>query len=91
MSHPCFHPLRAIPSTVPSDDLNISPIDGYPFSVCRSMRDVQLLSCCHGVLAYVCKFTGNIDEQNFVVTKSNGDSGQLVNRYQYLHNTKVTT
>ena len=90
-SHPYFHQLRAISSTVPSDDLNISPVGGYTFSICRSTQNVQLLSCCNGVMVYVCKYIGKIDEQNFVVTKVNGDSGQLVNRYQHLHNTKVTT
>ena len=74
--HSYFHPLRAISSTVPSDDLNISPLDGDIFSVCRSMPNLQLLSCDNGVLAYVCKYIGKIDEQNFVVTKDNGDSGQ---------------
>ena len=54
------------------------------------MQNVQLPICCNGVLAYVCKYIGKIGEHNFVVTKVDGDSGQLVNRYQHLHNTKVT-
>ena len=41
-------------------------------------------------MAYACKYIDKIDEHNFVVTKVNGDSGQLVNRYQHLHYTKVT-
>ena len=39
----------------------------------------QYVECCNGVLAYVCKYIGKIDEQNFVVTKVNGNSGQLLN------------
>ena len=85
-SHPNFHPLRVIHSTVPSDDLNISPLDGYTFSICRSMQNVQLLSRYNEVLAYVFKYIGKIDEQNFVATKVNGDSGQLVNRYLTIQN-----
>ena len=65
-SHPYFHPLRAIPSTVPSDDLNMSPVGGNTFSICRSMQNVQLLSCYNGFMAYVCKYISKIDEQNFV-------------------------
>ena len=55
------------------------------------MQNIQLLSHCNGGLACVCKYIGKIDEQNFVVTKFNGGSGQLVNRYIHLHNTKVAT
>ena len=51
----------------------------------------QLLICFNGVLPYVCKRIGKINGQNFVVTKVNGDSGQLVNRYVHIHHTKVTT
>ena len=58
-THPYFHPVWAIPSTVPSDDLNISPGDGYIFSLCRSLQNVQLLSCCNGVLACVSKYIMN--------------------------------
>ena len=57
-THPYFHPLRAIPSTVPSDDPNISRVDAYTFSTYRSMQDVWLLSCCNEVLAYVYKYIG---------------------------------
>ena len=77
--------------TVTSDDLNISPVDGYTCSICEYMQNVQLLSCCDRVLAYVCKYIGKVDDQNFVVTKDNGDSGQLVNRYIHLYNAKVNT
>ena len=35
---PCYHPLRLIPSTIPSDDLNISTFGGCTVSVCRSMK-----------------------------------------------------
>ena len=41
-------------------------------------------------MVYVCKYIGKIDEQNFVVTKVNGDSVKLVDRYVYLQNIKVT-
>ena len=74
--HSYFHPLRAISSTVPPDDLNISPVDSYTFLVCRYMQNVQLLGCCGGVLVYVYKYIGKIDEQNFVVTKVKDDSDQ---------------
>ena len=83
--------MRVIPFNIPSDDLNISPVDGYKFSICRSKQNLQLLSCCNGVLYCIYNYIIKTDGQNFVETKVYGDSGQLVNMFQHLYKTKVTT
>ena len=85
-----FKPKRHIPPINPSDDKNISPVEGKTFSMCRSMQNIQLLTDCGGVNKYVCKYIGKIDEKNFVVAKVDG-RGQLVTRNEFLHNTKVET
>ena len=87
-----FHPKRHVPPTNPSNDMNISPVDGYTFSVCKSMQNVQLLTECGGVNKYVCKYIGKIDEQNYVVVNTdNAQNGHLMTQATFLHNTKVAT
>jgi predicted GIY-YIG superfamily endonuclease len=87
---PFFHPKRHVPPTNPSDDLNMSPVEGKTFSVCRSMQNAQLLTDCGGVNKYVCKYIGKIDEKNYVIVNVDG-KGQLTTKSVFLHNTKVTT
>ena len=73
-------------------DMNISPVEGYTFAVCRSMQNCQRLTHCGGCSKYVCKYIGKIDEQNYVVVGMNGKkSGSLISNAQFLHNTKVTS
>ena len=86
-----FHPKRHIPPTNPSNDMNISPVEGYTFSVCRSMQNIQMLTGCNGVSKYICKYLCKIDEQNYVIVSTNKDSGNLVSRSTFLHNTKVSS
>jgi hypothetical protein len=52
---PLFHPKHHIPPTNPSNDMNILSVEGYTFSVCRSMQNLQQLTACNGVNKYVCK------------------------------------
>jgi hypothetical protein len=85
-----FHPKRHIPATNPCGDTNMSPVEGYTFSVCRSMQNLQILVGTGGVNKYVCKYIGKIDETNYVVIKIDGH-GRLVTRAHFLHNTKVTS
>lgn len=87
---PFFKPKRHIPPTNPSDDMNMSPVEGKTFSVCRSMQNAQQLTECGGVNKYVCKYIGKIDENNYVVVNVDG-KGQLVTKAVFLHNTKVVT
>ena len=87
-----FHPKRHIPPTNNTGDMNISPVEGYTFAVCRSMQNCQRLTHCGGCSKYVCKYIGKIDEQNYVVVGMNGKkSGSLISNAQFLHNTKVTS
>ena len=91
-SIPFFHPARHIPPTNPTNDMNISPVEGYTFSACRSMQNAQMLTACGGVKKYVCKYIGKIDEQNYIVVSVDGSkSGSLVTKSSFLHNTKVTS
>jgi hypothetical protein len=87
-----FHPKRHIPPTNPNGDLNISPVEGYTFANCRSMQNIQVLTQCGGVNKYVCKYIAKLDEQNYVVVRTDKQkNGCLVNIATFLHNTKVTT
>ena len=87
---PFFHPKRHVPPTNPTNDINISPVEGYTFSVMKSMQNIQRLTGTGGCSKYVCKYIGNIDEQNYVVVEVNGE-GKLMTKAHHLHNTKVTT
>ena len=49
----------------------MSPVEGYTFSNCRSMQNIQLLTQTGGVNKYVCKYIGKVDEQNYVADKAN--------------------
>eukprot|EP00957_Ditylum_brightwellii_P079961 6081110-Ditylum_brightwellii.AAC.1 len=69
----------------------MSPVEGYTFYVCKSMQNAQLLTECGGVIKYVCKYIGKIDEQNYVIVGiDNKGSGNLRTRSTFLHNTKVS-
>ena len=87
---PFFNPKRHIPPTNPTDDINMSPVEGVTFSVLRSMQNIQQLTDCGGVKKYICKDIGKIDENNYVVVYVDG-KGQLVTKAFFLHNTKVVT
>jgi hypothetical protein len=90
--HPFFNPKRHIPPTNPTNDMNMSPVEGRIFSVCRSMLNVQQLTECGGVNKYVNKYITKIDEQNFVIVNVDGQrNGALVTKSQFLHNTKVVS
>ena len=84
--------MRHIPPTNPNGDLNISPVEGYTFVNCRSMQNIQVLTQCGGVNKYVCKYIAKLDEQNYVVIKTDNFKNEcLVKKAVFLHNTKVTT
>ena len=89
--HGFFHPKRHIPPTNPNDTLNISPVEGYTFSILRSMQNIQSLTHTNGLNRYVCKYIGKIDEQNQIFIRSHpNDPSKLVSSSNFLHNTKVT-
>ena len=91
-SNEYFHPKRHIPPTNPTGDINMSPVDGYFFTACRSMQNVQWLTQCGGVNRYVVKYIGKIDEQNYVIICTDSQqNGKLVSKAYFLHNTKVST
>lgn len=90
--HSYFHPMRHIPPTNPNDDFNISPVEGYTFSICRSMQNIQNLTHTNGLNRYVCKYIGKIDEQNRILISSHPyKQNCLVNKSSFLHNTKITS
>ena len=59
-----FHPKRHKPPTNPSNDMNISPVEGYTFYICHLMQNLQTLTGYNGVSKYICKYLVTIDEQN---------------------------
>ena len=62
------------------------------FANCRSMQNIQVLTQSGGVNKYVCKYIGQVDEQNYVVVNI-GDhtKGSLVTKYTFLNKTKIST
>ena len=87
---PFFHPQRHIPPTNPTNDLNISPVEGYTFAACKSMQNVQVLTNTGGCSKYCLKYCAKVDEQNYVIVDVDG-SGKMVTKATYLHNTKVVS
>ncbi len=87
---PYFHPHCHAPPTNPTNDKNISPVEGYIFLVTKSMQNVQRLNGSGGCSKYVCKYIAKIDEQNYVIIEVDG-VGQLVSKASFLHNTKVSS
>ena len=70
--------------------MNVSPVEGYTFAVCKSMQNVQWLTGAGGCNKYVCKHVSKIDVQNYVIVDIDGE-GQLVTKSFFLHNTKITS
>ena len=85
-----MHPRWHIPPTNLNNDLNMSPAEGYTFSNCRSMQNIQVLTQSGGVNKYVCKYIGKIDKQNYIIVSTNG-TGKLVIKSTFLHNTKISS
>ena len=85
-----FHPKRYVPPVNPNED-KMSPVDGYTFSCCRSMQNVQRLTAAGGCCKYCCKYIGKIDQQNYSVVSMSGRDGKLVTKSNFLHNTKVSS
>ena len=87
-----FHPKRHIPPVLWTHDMNISPVEGYTFTACQSMQNIQLLTQTGGCNKYVVKYLGKIDDQNYVIVYTDTHTnGILVTKRTFLHNTKVST
>ena len=44
-----LNPKRHTPPTNPTNDMNMSLVEGYTFAVCRSIKNIQILTECGGV------------------------------------------
>ena len=55
-SIPFFLPYLHVPPTNSKNYLNISPLKGYTFSVCKSMQNVQVLTCKGNFYKYICEY-----------------------------------
>ena len=76
-----FHPRRHIPPTKPSDNINMSPCEGYTFANCLSMQNIQVLTQGGGVNKYICKYIRKLDEQNYIVVLVDPETnGQLIKK-----------
>ena len=90
--HNYFHPKRHIPPTNPNDTSNISPVEGYTFSILKSMQNVQSLTHTNGLTKYVCKYVCKIDEHNRIIVSADPhDGSSLRTSGIFLHNTKITS
>ena len=69
---PFFHPKCHIPPTNPTNNLNISLVNRYFFSIWRSMQNLQRLLGSGGCSKDICKYMAKIDEQNYIVVHVDG-------------------
>ena len=84
-------PTRYTTPTNPTNDRNISPVEGYIFSQLRSMQNVQTLRHSPGTNKYICKYIGNMDNNNYTIVSTDDDKhGKLRTDTSFLYNTKVT-
>ena len=67
-----FHPKRHIPPVNWTNDLNISPVEGYTFSYCQSMQNIALIYLSGGCNKYTVKYVGKLDSQNYVIVYTDG-------------------
>ena len=68
----------------------MSPVEGKTFAACRSMQNIQCLTQPGLLNKYVCKYIGNIDENNRVIIHAHPhDPGVLISQETFLHNTKI--
>ena len=54
------NPKRNIPSTNPTDYINMSPVEGGNFHALRLMQNIHQLTGFGGVNKYVCKYVGKL-------------------------------
>ena len=87
-SLPLFHPYRHVSLTNPTNDNKISPVEGYTFSVCKSMQNFQLLTDAGVFFNSVFKYIARIDKQNYFVVSVDGEI-KLVTKAKFLHYTKI--
>ena len=85
-----FHLKQHIPAINGTHDLNILPVEGYSFSYCQRMQNIQKITNIGGYNKYTIKYIGKIDGQNYVIIYSNGHKNcKLITNSTFLHNTKL--
>ena len=86
-----FHPTRHVPPINFSDDLNISPVEGYAFSHCQSMKNILFITDTGGCNKYCIKYIFKIDNQNYVIVYSDvHNNGTLITKTSFLNMTKLS-
>ena len=90
INHNFFHPIRHIPHTNKINDMNISPVEGYLFTACRSMQNLQLLTGSGSCNKYCNKCIAKFNTHKFFVVEVEGQ-GKLVTKANFIYNTKVTS
>ena len=53
---PLFHPYRHVPPTNTTNCINIYPVEGYTFSVLKSIHNVQVLTAASGCSKYISNY-----------------------------------
>ena len=87
-----FHPKHHISSVNWSDDMNISLVEGYNFTVCQSMQNIQVITDSGGCNKYTIKCIRKRDSQNFVIVYTDSRSDErLVTKVTYIRNSKLSS
>ena len=70
--------------------MNINLIEGYNFSYCQSMHNIQVIIDTGGCNKYTIKYIGKIYTQNDVIVCTNSHkNGKLVTKINFVHNSKL--
>ena len=89
---PYFHPRRHIPPVNWTHDMNISPVEGYTFSYCQSMQNIQVITNTGGCNKYTIKYCGKLDAQNYVIAYTDAHkNGRLITKSIHIHNSKLSS
>ena len=68
--------------------MNISPVEGYTFSLCWSIHNIQVLKGSSGCAKYVYKHIEKVDEKNYVVVEIYCKV-KFITKAVFLHNKKI--
>ena len=86
-----FRPTHHVLTVIFSNDIKISPIEGYAFSHWQSIQNIQYITDTGGCNKYCIKYIGKIDNQNYVIVYSGGHTnGKLVPKPSFLNNNKLS-
>ena len=90
--HDFLKPTRHMPTSNPTHDCNTSPVEGYTFAQSRSIQNVQSLLYSPGANKYICKYIGNMDENNRIIVSTNAHkNSELIPNLHFFIIQKIAT